>query len=197
MEEETDKEETYEISAKIAKNSGTKINLKWSKVEGADGYEIYRATSKNGSYKKVKTIKNGETTSYTNSNLKYGKTYYYVVKAYENEESDKNYLCASTAISGKVVPTTTKITSAKVKNNKVTLKWKKVSGVSGYEVYRAVGKTGKYKKVKTLTSASKTTYVNNSLKDGKKYSYKIRAYKKVNGKKVYSEYSTIKSVTGK
>ena len=88
--------------------------------------------------------------------MKYGNTYYYVVKAYENGESGKNYLCESTTISEKVVPDTGKITSAKAKNNKITLKWKKVSDASGYEVYRATNKDGKYTKVKTLTGASKT-----------------------------------------
>ena len=70
----------------------------------------------------------------------------------------------------------------------------KVSGVSGYEVYRAASKNGKYKKVTTVTKASKVTYTNKNLKTGKKYYYKIRTYKTVNGKKVYGEYSAVKSV---
>ena len=187
-------QETYETSTEIKKDSAKKLTLKWNEVEGADGYEVYRTTSKKGNYKKVKTIKNSETTSYVNGKLKYGSTYYYVVKAYKNGEDGKNYLCESTTISEKIVPDTGKITSAKTKNNKVTLKWKKVSDASGYEVYRATGKNGKYTKVKTIKGAGNTSYLNKNLKDNTKYSYKIRAYKVVDGKKVYGTYSTIKTI---
>ncbi len=85
------------------------------------------------------------------------------------------------------------ISSVKGQKKKITIKWKKVSGVHGYEIYRATSKNGKFKKVKTIKNASKTTYVNNKLKKGKKYYYKIRTYKNVNGMKVYGEYSSSKN----
>ena len=84
--------------------------------------------------------------------------------------------------------------TAKSQKNKVTLKWKKANGVSGYEIYQAIGKNGTYKKVATVKKASKITYVDKKLKTGKKYYYKIRTYKTVNGKKVYGEYSAVKTV---
>lgn len=75
----------------------------------------------------------------------------------------------------------------------VTVKWSKISGVKGYQIYRATSKDGKYKKVGTASS-SKTIYVDASMADGKTYYYKVRAYKKVNGKNKYSKYSSKKSV---
>ena len=59
-----------------------KATLRWKKVKGAKGYVIYRATKKNGHYKRIKTIKNGKTTKFTNKKLKKGKRYYYKIKAY-------------------------------------------------------------------------------------------------------------------
>ena len=62
--------------------SGTKkpgkIVVSWNKVTGADRYHIYRATSKNGTYSEY-----GSTTltTWTNTSVKKGKTYYYKVKA--------------------------------------------------------------------------------------------------------------------
>lgn len=88
-------------------------------------------------------------------------------------------------------PVKLKVTAGK---KKATVKWKKASGVSGYQVYRATKKKGKYKKVKTL---AKTRFVNKKLKRGKTYYYKVRAYKNVNGKKVYGAYSKIAKVKTK
>ena len=56
--------------------------VKWSKKSSATGYIVYRSTSKKGTYKKVATIKNKNTTSYKNKGLKKGKRYYYKVKTY-------------------------------------------------------------------------------------------------------------------
>lgn len=58
-----------------------KATVKWSKVTGATGYKIYYKTSKNGSWKLIKTT-NNKTTSYTKTGLTKGKTYYFTVKAY-------------------------------------------------------------------------------------------------------------------
>ena len=55
-----------------------KIVLTWPKVTGAAKYEIYRATSKTGTYSRRSTITK---TTYTNTNAEAGKTYYYKVKA--------------------------------------------------------------------------------------------------------------------
>lgn len=54
------------------------IKLSWIKVAGAKNYEIYQATSKKGSYKKIKTT---TSLTYTDTKLESNKTYYYKVKA--------------------------------------------------------------------------------------------------------------------
>lgn len=59
------------------------VALTWAKgATGTTGYEVYRATSKNGTYRKVTTIKKVGTVSYTDKKLSQGKTYYYKVRAY-------------------------------------------------------------------------------------------------------------------
>lgn len=67
-----------------AKNlAGKKVKLAWKKVNGADGYKVYRATKKNGKYTLVKTIKNAKTVKFTDKKVKKNKTYYYKVSAYK------------------------------------------------------------------------------------------------------------------
>ncbi len=67
--------------------------------------------------------------------------------------------------------------------------WAKVPGASGYVVYRWDAKKKRYVSVKTLAKASATSWVDKKRKTGKKYSYKVAAYRKVDGKKVVGEQS--------
>ena len=77
-------------------------------------------------------------------------------------------------------------------NTTAKIKWYKVSNAKGYQIYRATSKSGKYSKIKTITSRSTTSYTNKSLTLGKTYYYKVRAYKKSGKKTKYGKYSTTK-----
>ena len=89
------------------------------------------------------------------------------------------------------------VTGLKVKNSSkktATVTWKKVKGATGYVVYRATKKNGKYKAVKTISKASTTKFKNTKLKKKKTYYYKVRAVKKSGKKVTYSAYSKKVSV---
>ena len=73
-------------SVKITTSNGSP-RLTWNAVAGASQYEVYRATSKNGSYTKMFTTSN---LSYTNTSAKAGTTYYYKVKAISKVKSVAN-----------------------------------------------------------------------------------------------------------
>ena len=180
-------------TVKVSSNSYNSNKLSWNKVTGSSGYEVLRATSKTGTYKSVKTITSGSTVSYTDKSLATGTTYYYKVRAYKTVDKKKVYSSYSSVVSAKPVLKTpsVKLTSG---SKKATIKWEKISGASGYEVYRATSKSGKYSKIKTITKNSTVSYVNSSLTKNKTYYYKVRAYRTVNGKKIYSSYSVAKSV---
>lgn len=180
-------------TVKASSSSYNSNKLSWNKVKGASGYEVLRATSKTGTYKLVKTITSGSTVSYTDTKLATGKTYYYKVRAYRTVDKKRVYSSYSSIVSAKPVLKTpsVKLTSG---SKKATIKWEKISGASGYEVYRATSKSGKYSKIKTITKNSTVSYVNSSLTKNKTYYYKVRAYRTVNGKKIYSSYSVAKSV---
>ena len=85
-----------------------------------------------------------------------------------------------------------KVTGVKLTAKKKAMKvaWKKTAGASGYKVYRATSKKGKYKCVKTASSKT-TSFTNKKLKKNKKYYYKVCAFVK-SGKKTYNgAYSTV------
>ncbi len=86
-----------------------------------------------------------------------------------------------------------KVTVSKVSAVSVTLKWSKVSGVTGYRVYRYNSSKKKYVSV---GKTKKLKFTDDSLTGGKTYKYKVRAYKTKNGKTTYGAYSSVvKAVT--
>ena len=89
----------------------------------------------------------------------------------------------------------TKVTSASY--DKLRLSWEPLSGVDGYQIYRATSKSGKYAKIATVKGASSATYTDTGRTCGTRYYYKLRAYKKIGGKTVYSKYSAILSAYAK
>ena len=64
-----------------------KIELTWKAVMGAAKYEVYRATSKNGTYSRRTTTTK---TTYTGTKDEAGKTYYYKVRALTSKGASAN-----------------------------------------------------------------------------------------------------------
>ena len=96
------------------------------------------------------------------------------------------------AVSPDKKPSVPKLSKITTSYNSITVKWNTVSGANGYQVYRKVN-SGKWKVVKNTTG---TSYKDKNVKAGYKYSYTVKAHKKVNGKKVYSGYNK-KGLSGK
>ena len=181
------------ITTKTA-NSYNSTYIKWNKVSGTSGYRVYRATSENGKYTRCITT---SSTSYTDKNLKPGTTYYYLVRAYRwvNDKMVFGDYCDSFSITPKLEIAKTVITTKAANSyNSTYIKWNKVSGASGYRVYRATSENGKYTRCIT-TSA--TSYTDKNLNPGTTYYYLVRAYRWVNGKMVFGDYCDSFTITPK
>lgn len=178
---------------KATSNSYNSIKLTWNKtVNGANGYAVYRSTSKDGKYTLRKTITSKNTIEFTDTGLDTNTTYYYKVRAYRMIADKKKYGSYSEIVCAKPVLSKTTITVSS-KSKKATIKWNKVLGASGYKVYSATSSNGTYSLKKTITSINTLSYTNTNLVSGKTYYYKVRAYRNVNGKVVYGPYSAVKS----
>ena len=186
--EQTYKNLSTPVTTPVGKVSGVKaaihtynsLKITWKAVSGAENYEISRATSKNGTYKKIATVSSSKK-SYTDKKLTCGKTYYYKVRAVNKTSVGAQ----SNAAKAKVTPPAPKV-SVKKSGKTLKVSWKKVAGASGYVVYRSNKKTSGYKAVKTIKKGKTVSYSDKKVKRGKTYYYKVRAYTTVKGKKIQS-----------
>ncbi len=153
------------LSATSNTSSGVKVT--WKKVTGASGYIVYRKT-KSGDWKEI-----GKTTKlyYTDKKAKSGTSYDYTVRAYIG--SVKSYYdTEGLSIRRLVAP---KISSATSKNEGILLKWNKITGASGYYVYRKAS-SGEWKKVATVKGNTKIKYLDETPRKGATYQYRVKAY---------------------
>lgn len=129
-------------NVKATRKSDSSIRVSWGKVEDANGYNIYRYSSSKKKFVKVKNIRKGNTTSWTNKKLKAETTYKYKVQAIKKVNGKTQAQSKSPQVSA--------VTSSTSKGNvsKVTLNKKKIN--------MKVGSTVKVKaktKVKSNKSA--------------------------------------------
>ena len=148
------------------------LKITWSKVNGADGYYIYRKLYGTDSWTRVATIKRGSTVSYKDTKVSKGKVYVYSVKAYNGSvKSAMN----STGIRLRylAVPALKSIANT---GYGVKIAWGKITGADGYYIYRKTG-SGDWIKIATLEGGSIVSYTDKTAKSGTKYYYAIRAKK--------------------
>ncbi|GHH99736.1 fibronectin type III domain-containing protein [Neobacillus kokaensis] len=188
------KPELNRVSSVKASVTYDQVRLTWKQAAGANGYEIYRSSSANGTYRLIQTMTSDRTTSFTNSQLATGTAYYYKIRAYRLVNGKKVYGPFSSTVSGK--PVLSKVTSIKASSagfDKIRITWSKVNGAHGYVVYRSTSKNGSYTQLTTVTNASTLSFVHTKAATGTTYYYKVKAYRFVNGKKIYGPYSSISS----
>ena len=162
-----------------------KIKISWEAVEGATKYEVYRATSKDGTYSRISTT---STTSVTNTKAEEGKTYYYKVRAICDVDAAA---AAYSSIKSRTCGLPQPSVSIALSSKKPKVGWDKVEGAVSYKVYRATSKTGTYSLVKTTTASY---YKDTKATSGKTYYYKVVAVcSNTAGNSAYSSIVSIKS----
>ena len=167
---------------RVSTTTKSSVTLAWDKVTGATGYKVY---TYNTSTKKSTLIATTRNTSYKVTKLKTAKKYSYVVKAYKVYAKTTYLGAASDYISVSTAPgLVTDVKQTKRSAKTITLTWKKVSGASGYRVYRydADGKlVGKF-------DTKATTFTDTDLQAGK-YTYKVRAFVRTKDHDSFGSYS--------
>ena len=173
--------EIKNLSAKAESTSS--IKLTWDK-NGSGSYKIYRYDSSSDKYVYLDTI---ASCSYTDTKRAQATVYKYKVCSAACGKTGQPSICSAL----------TKISTPEIKaqtlNKAVKISWKENTKANGYVIYRYSWQDGDFKKIKTITSGSVTSYTDKNLSNSNEYCYKIRTYVKFNGKTYYSDYSNIES----
>lgn len=187
----------------------TSLASDWSQIKVTVGstsdnasYKLEKRTG-SGSYKTIKTWEEGELVDpefgeneYIDKDITPGGTYTYrLTTTVKVQDANKNSI-AWPKSAGKQVKVALDKPSISVKSSKkgyATISWKAVSGADGYQVYYGK-KAGSKSATTRLATTSKLSYSKSRLSSGKTYYFRVRAYKKVNGKNVYGAPCTVKGV---
>ena len=152
-----------------ASNITSGVQVKWSQVTGATGYIVYRKGAGKG-WARIADIKSGSTVSYTDKTASSGTTYTYTVRAYNgNTMGDWHSAKSLMRISDTTVTGASNITSG------VQVKWSRVTGATGYIVYRKSG-SGSWGRIADIKSGSTVSYTDTTAASGTTYTYTVRAY---------------------
>lgn len=194
-----DTEETFfNINADVESFTSTKLS--WKKKNVSE-YRIYEYSDETGKEKLLKTV-SGKSTS-CKITTKKGKIYNILVKGIVYGKNKKEIIkySGTTSFSSDIAPLYFEdydYAEAKTSPKSITLSLVYPSdGITpdGYEVYRSSYKNKSYKKIATVKKANyktnkygEITYTDKNVKFKKTYYYKIRGYKKINGKTYYSKY---------
>ena len=97
-----------------------------------------------------------------------------------------------------IKPKKTSVSSLSAINDGFKIKWKtKDAQVSGYQVQYSTKSSFSSAKTVTVSGKSKSSKTVKKLKSKKKYYVRVRTYKTVDGKKIYSSWSAKKTVKTK
>ncbi len=168
--------------------TGTKqLSFAWEKVEGAQGYQIFRYDEESGEYEKYKNVRK---TSFT-AKFSYGMTCRFKVRAYKKKNGSKLY----GAFSAEKEVTVSSFNKKKklsfhaeipAKGKKLRFTWQKMQGADGYQILRYEAQKKGYKVVKTVVGGDKVKARAVKYQRAADYRFRMRAFAyDADGNKVY------------
>ena len=179
---------------KLGARTDNSISLKWDKNETANGavVEMY----KNGQWVVVATKTSNKAVSHKITGLKAGTQYKFRVRAYINDEGGRIYSVYNVTLNEVTAPAAvTNFRSVISAKTAIRFNWNKNTAVDGYEIDMAVGSN--WVKQATVEGGNSVAYAQTKLAPDTAYRFRIRAYKTVDGKKIYSAYTTANASTAK
>lgn len=153
------------------------VTLSWSEAaDDVTGYRVYRYDPDQDKYVYLKSTTSRK---YTDEDVTSGKTYQYKVRCYWTIGGTNYYGNYSSVISVTTPPAkVTEVDTETRSSTYLTLNWKKVSGASGYRIYKYNTSSKSYEKVTTISKGSTVSYKITGLTAATEYQFKVRAYKK-------------------
>ncbi|MCC8182436.1 MAG: hypothetical protein LIO45_05620 [Clostridiales bacterium] len=165
-----------------AANAAGGVKVSWSSVSGATGYQVLRQKSGSSDWTAVGDVDSGETTSYVDSSAVSKTTYLYAVRAYfgdgssEREDYTVNVWSGASDTASVYYLAAPTLGAHYTDNSGLHIVWSKMTGATGYRVFRRASTSGGWTTIATITSGSTTSYLDTGAKAGDTYYYTVRAY---------------------
>lgn len=177
--------DTAPTSVKVKKQADM-FELTWKNTKYGKHYEVFFSSSKKEGYEYIGTPYQNSFTLDNWAELEYDKAYYFKVRSENIGELSNNPFSEPIVFYIQSAPE--KLNLTKKSKTSVTMEWTKSGNANGYEIWHYNADTKKYELIKTVTGNKIFKYTHTGLKPGKNHSFKIRAYKEIDGKKFYSTF---------
>lgn len=158
-----------DLSALPVIGSTSQIDLTWGNVAGETGYKVERSSDGLIGWTQISTP-SADVTTFRDTGLAAGTTYYYRVKAYSavGDSLPSNVASARTNAGDTTAPTVPTSVKASGGKGKISLTWKAStdsggSGLAGYKVFRSTSSTGTFTQIGTAASTSYTDLVSKGI----------------------------------
>jgi RHS repeat-associated protein/fibro-slime domain-containing protein len=163
-------------SGLMATGGDSTVSLDWDDNNEDDfaSYRVYRSMVRGGPYDLVTS--NLSSSSYTDSTVSNGISYYYVVTAVDTSDNESEYSNEAPAIPRDTTPPAQPTgLSATAGDGAVNLDWVDNSDgdLAGYNVYRSTALGGPYNQIAGCIAVS--AYTDNNVTNGTAYYYVVRA----------------------
>ena len=142
------------------------ISISWSTVTGASSYTLQRATSSSGPWTQAYT---GSNTSFADSNLQAGTTFYYEVCA-NNGSGSSSFSSSVSALTYPATPTG--FSASATGPHSISVSWNAMTGATTYWLQRATSSNGPWTQIYSGSTAS---YSNTGLLSALTYYYEVRS----------------------
>ena len=170
---------------KVTSTTYNKISISWTAVPGANRYVVSRSEN-NGKETKLTTV-NSSVLKWQDTAVKTGNTYTYQVRAaYIHNNKTSVYGSYSDKISAKTDLGKVNAKAVAKSGPSNIVSWNRASGANGYLIYRKTGNQG-FKLIKEVKNTV-SSYEDSNIQGITSYTYAVRAYRNVDGKKVRGGY---------
>ncbi len=165
------------------------IKVSWNAAtsEHVQGYFIYRSTSREEGFTKIKKISGREINSFLDDKgLKDETAYYYRVSLfeYDDKEGSMSDVALATTKGPPPIPKGLRAKSGIAKKVRLTWNISSEEEVKGYRLYRSISREGEYARIEEISYREKNEYLdkgtyNDPLTDNTTYYYRLTSYNKV------------------
>jgi len=154
----------------MATAGNAQVSLSWAASAGATLYYVKRATTSGGPYTQISSP---AATTYADTGLTNGTTYFYVVSAYNSAGQGANSAeVSATPTAPPVPPPAPAILQATAGNTQVSLTWNASAGATSYHVKRSTTNGSGYTQIAAPTTPN---YMDMGLTNGTAYFYVVTA----------------------